>query len=268
MNIINKYIEKFTNKAISKIEDKITSMDVTKEQANVNLVTNISSFRNKLNARTGVARPNQFAISFELPSWMNGAKSLSYFGVTQFNEELGILCNKFTPPAKSMNTTSVRYGNNIERKIPTGYKWDSAKFSFIETGDYLCYNMFNEWLDGIMNPLTNTGKFYDEITADVKINFLNKNNDIIAYYTLLEAYPSQVTLGEYNWEVNNTFVTVDVEFDYVYPTNRDYNLSMLFNAISEFGSSDVANTVHDAIGELKNMGLSTIKSKLKSLVHF
>lgn len=268
MNIINKYVEKFTNKAISKLEDKITSMDITKEFANVNSVTDLSTFRNKLNARRGLARPNQFAISFELPSWMNGSPNLSYFGITQFNEELGILCNKFTPPAKSMNTTSVRYGNNLERKIPTGYKWDTAKFSFIETGDYFCYNMFNEWLDGIINPLTNTGRFYDEITADVKINFLTKENEIIAYYTLLEAYPSQVTISDYDWDTNNSYVTIEVEFDYLYPTSRDYNLSMLFNAVSEFGSSDIASTVHDAIGELKNFGFSTIKSKLKSLVKF
>ncbi len=250
-NIINKYVKKYTDKVVSKVDKLVDSFDVTNEKQAAFSITNdkgvssINAFRNKLEAKNGLARNNQFMVSFELPSWMNDSKWLSYLGVTQFNEELGILCNKFTPPTKNLQSTSVIYSNNIERKIPLGYKWEEVTFSFIERNDYFIYNTFNEWIDGINNPITNTGRFYNDITADVKINFLDKHDNILAYYVLLEAYPTSITISEYNWETLNQFVNIDVSFNYIYGVHRDYDLSTLVKSVQEFGSSDVVSTIAD-----------------------
>ena len=250
-NIINKYVQKYTDKVTDNVNKLVSGYDITQESkslfsvTDVNGASSISNFRNKLEAKKGVARNNQFMVSFELPSWMNDSKWLSYLGVTQFNEELGILCNKFTLPTKTLQSASVSYNNTIERKIPLGYKWEEVTFSFIERNDYFIYNTFNEWIDGINNPITNTGRFYNDITADIKMNFLDKHNNILAYYVLLEAYPVSLTVSEYNWESLNQFVTVDVSFNYIYGTHRDYDLSTLTQSIQEFGSSDAMSTIKD-----------------------
>lgn len=247
MNIINKYVNEALNKVVSKVNTAVSSMDITGENKNLKLTTTIDEFRNKLNSGGGPATTNQFMVSFELPTFMNESKLLGYLGVTQFNEELGIMCYKATAPEKTFNTVKVKYENQIERDIPVNYTWDTVTFSFIERKDYLIYNLFNEWMDGMHNPVTNTGRFYNEITSDVKINFLNKNNDIMAYCSLLEAKPVSVTMSEYGWETDNQFVSIDVEFSYVYPVNKDYQLITLVNSVMDFGSSDVVNTIKDVV---------------------
>lgn len=268
MNIINKYVDKFKEKLVSKADQLVDSLDITNERKILSSagsspsLGSLSSFRNKLIGASGPARSNQFMVSFSLPSWMNDATLLSYLGVTQFNEELGLLCNKVTVPNKTLNTQSVKYGNNIERKMPVGYKWDEVTFTFIERNDFLIFNTFNEWIDGINNPITNTGRFYDSIISDVKINFLDKSNNIIAYYTLMEAYPIEINIGTLDWSTNNEYVSVDVTFNYIYSIHRDYDLTSLTSTITDFGSSDVINT----LGDISNISWSGITSRLKNLI--
>ena len=181
--------------------------------------------------------------------------------VTQFNEELGIMCYKATAPEKKFNTVKVKYENQIERDIPTNYTWDVITFSFIERKDYLIYNLFNEWLDGMHNPITNTGRFYNEIISDVKINFLNKDNEVMAYYSLIEAKPVGMTMSELTWETNDQFVSIDVDFSYIYPTNKDFELTSLVNSVMDFGSSDVVNTLKDVIN-VSWKGMPSIVKKI------
>lgn len=261
MNIINKYVNQALNKVVSKVNTAVSSMDITNETKNLSATKTINDFRSKLNSAGGPARTNQFMVSFELPTFMNDSKLLGYLGVTQFNEELGIMCYKATAPEKKFNTVKVKYENQIERDIPVNYTWDTITFSFIERKDYLIYNLFNEWLDGMHNPITNTGRFYNEITSDVKINFLNKDNEVMAYSSLLEAKPVSVTMSEYGWETDNQFVSIDVEFSYVYPVNKDYQLITLVNSVMEFGSSDVVNTIKDTINTTWK-GIPNIFSKI------
>lgn len=261
MNIINKYIDQALNKVVSKVNTAVSSMDISGESKNLSLTTTISDFRNKLTAGGGPARTNQFAVSFELPTFMNDSKLLGYLGVTQFNEELGILCYKASAPEKRFNTVKVKYENNLERDIPVSYSWENITFSFIERKDYLLYNLFNEWMNGMHNPVTNTGRFYKDIVTDVKINFLNKSNDVMAYFTLLEAKPIAMTMSELSWENNDQYVSIDVEFSYMYPVNKDYELTTLVNSVMEFGSSDVINTIKDVI----NTGWKGIPSIMKKI---
>lgn len=247
MNIINKYINQALNKVVSKVNTAVSSMDISGEKVNLSLTKTIDDFRNKLTAGGGPAEVNNFMVSFELPTFMNDSKMLGYLGVTQFNEELGILCYKASGPEKKFNTVKVKYENNMERDIPVSYSWDNVTFSFLERKDYLLYNLFNEWMNGMHNPITNTGRFYKDIVTDVKINFLNKNNEVMAYFTLLEAKPVSMSMSEYSWETNDQYVSIDVEFSYMYPTNQDYELTSLVNSVMDFGSSDVMNTLKDVI---------------------
>lgn len=261
MNIINKYVNQGLNKLVSKVNKAVSSWDISGESKNISAVKTVDDFRNKLSEGGGPARTNQFIVSFEVPTFMNESKLLGYLGVTQFNEELGIYCYKVSAPEKRFNTTKVKYENYIERDIPTNYSWDDLTFSFIERKDYLIYNLFNEWLDGIHNPITNTGRFYNEITCDVKINLLNKDNEIMAYYTLLEAKPISVSLSELTWETNDQYVSIDVDFSYTYPVSKDYDLTSLLNSVLEFGSSDVSNTIKDTVN-LGWKGITSIYNKI------
>lgn len=261
MNIINKYLNEAINNVISKGNEAVNDLDISQNTANISSVTSINAFRNKLQTKNGVARTNQFMVSFSLPSWMSDSTLLSYLGITQFNEELGLLCNKAIPPTKTIQSQSIKYNNTIERKIPSGYKWDEVTFSFIERNDYFIFKLFNEWLDGINNPITNTGRFYNDICSDVKINFLDKTNKVIAYYSLFEAYPTSITISNYDWEQLNQYVSIDVTFNYIYATHRDYELTSLVESVQNFGSSDVMNT----LGDLTNINWSNIWSKLTNL---
>ena len=118
MNIINKYINQALNKVVSKVNTAVSSMDISGEQVNLSLTKTIDDFRNKLNAGGGPAEVNNFMVSFELPTFMNDSKMLGYLGVTQFNEELGILCYKASGPEKKFNTVKVKDMSRLFSRCP------------------------------------------------------------------------------------------------------------------------------------------------------
>lgn len=238
MNIINKYVKRFTDK----IEDRADRL-AGKLISDVKGPSSIDEFRSKIESK-GLARTNNFIVSFELPSFLQkDINFLSLVGLPSFSETLGIACYKVDISEFDLSKTDVKYVNNVKRAIPTGYKWGDVKFSFIENQQYQIYKLFSKWIASINNPITNTGMFYNDTISDVKINFFNKKNNIISYIALEEAQPKSVEITDFDWGSSNTFVSVDVTFDYMYQYNELFNISALLNAVTNFGDSDLVQTI-------------------------
>lgn len=238
MNIINKYIKQFTDKIENKVDDLagLVINDVTGPSS-------INKFRSKMESK-GIAKPNNFVVSFELPSFLqNKLNFLSIIGLPTFSETLGIACYKAVIPHSAITKAPVKYINNVTRAIPVGYKWDSITFSFIENQQYQMYKLFSKWISSINNPITNTGMFYNDTISSVKINFFNKKNNVLSYIALEEAQPTSVQITDFDWNKMNQYVSVDVTFDYMYQYNEDFNISEVLNAVTDFGSSDLVQTI-------------------------
>lgn len=250
-DIINKYIKQTTDKFLDLVD--VTIDQRLHEPAN----TSLDVFRSNLSA--GIARPNNFIFNVTLPDFLRPslierfsvASILASQGLSPFEGKLSLLCFQVELGAKKFNNKIVKSGGQT-RKIPQNYSWDNVICSFIDTNEHIVFNTMSDWMDGINNPITNTGVFYNEYITDMRVDLLNKKNTITGYAALNEAYPISVSRSTLNWGSLNTFMVTTVEFSYLYQNNKDYSSLQLYNTMN--------NLTDGAFSKLLNIANDTINT--------
>lgn len=252
MSILDKYLNIAAEKVTTKL-DKLASKLIEGDAP-----SSIDKFRSTLSA--GLARPNQFITNFILPSYVSTnllADIKSIFGVSTFDSNLSLLCNEVTIPSRKLNTTSIKF-NGMTRKAPTNYEWDDITISFIDTNEHLAYKIFSKWMDGVTNPYTNTGKFYDDYTSDIKVNLLNKNNETTSYFVLNKAYPTSILEIPLSWDSEEGYNKIQITFNYLYQSDKDYSSMAIYNMINNMSTESIKNNFKN-IGDSVNNILGSFK---------
>ena len=249
-DMINRFIQNQTDKILKRIDKKLNNVFYSPSR------TTLDEFRAVISSAGGLQRTNRFVFNVPLPDFLRKTliedftmqNLMSNLGMNVFDGTLGLLCQQISIPDKKLNTTSIKI-NGQTRTVPMNYTWDTVTAEFIETTNGIIYNTFYNWIDGINNPITNTGYFYDEFVKDLRLDYLNRDNEVVGYITLNEAYPVSVSRSECNYG-GASYVTTKVSFTYLYQTNRDYSSNMLYNIIN--------NIVPGAAGTLLNTATSLI----------
>ena len=264
-DIINTFIQNQMDKVFKKIDNKLNNVFYSPAK------DSIDEFRATISDHGGLQRVNQFILNIPLPEFLRKSliedfsinNALSLVGKNIFDGTLGLLCQSINIPGKNLRTSSIKI-NGQTRVVPMNYEWEEVSATFIDTNDCLIYNTFYKWIDGINNPVTNTGRFYDDFVMDLRLDYLNKNNEVIGYITLNEAYPTSVTREESTY-CEHGHMTTTVKFAYIYQTNRDYTTSMLYNVINNMtdgAASKLLNKTTEFIDTYNP--LEIVKSSVKS----
>jgi len=220
-------ISKYLNAAIDKVQSKIDTTLAKVIENTSPAPSSIDQFRSSLSA--GLARPNQFFVNVALPSFVTtklSATIRSLFGVSEFDTDLSLLCSEATIPAKRLNVSKINI-NGINRTLPLNYEWDNITLTFIDTNKHLARTMFNTWMNGVSSPYSNTGKFYNDYIADIKINFLDKKNTTRDYVVMNEAFPVTINEIPLSWDSEEGYIKIAVEFAYIYQSDKDYSSSAI-----------------------------------------
>lgn len=258
MNILNKYVGQVVDKVTGKVDESLSDKFDAKSYNTVN------EFRQKLSG--GLAFSNNFVVGFSLPSFLKGSSFLSYLGVSSFDSELGLYCNKVTNPAKKIKTNNVTVYNNLNRIIPNGYDWSTIQVSFIETADRKIFQLFQEWMDGINNPITNCGNFYADSIGEIKVNMLNRAGETKGYIVYEEAMPISLSFTDLDWNSTSNLVSVSVDFSYIYQTTRDYTIKDIYNSVLDFGDSDIAQLINRGNTAIKNIAKGQLNTTGKKIL--
>lgn len=261
-DIINTYIERKTNQLLSKIDKSLNSKFYTASK------TGLDEFRALISNSGGLQRTNRFSFNIPLPEFLRNTlieeftlqNFLSTQGLNLFDGSLGLLCQKVSIPSKSIRTNAIKI-NGLTRNIPMNYTWDSITAEFIDPLNGIIYNTFYNWMDGINNPITNTGKFYDDFVKDLRLDFLSRDNEVAGYITLNEAFPTVVTKGSVDYG-DGSYMTTTVTFSYIYQTNRDYSSNMLYNILNNLTNGAAGDLLNTASHEIDTVERS-IKKALK-----
>ena len=264
-DIINTFIQNQTEKIFKKIDNKLNNIFYSPAK------NTIDEFRSAISSHGGLQRRNQFILNIPLPEFLRKTiledftvdNLLSLAGKNIFDGTLGLFCNSIRIPAKQLRTTSIKI-NGQTRVVPMNYRWETVNVTFIDTNDCFIYNTFYKWIDGINNPVTNTGKFYDDFVMDLRLDYLNKSNEVIGYITLNEAYPISVTRAESSYNEHG-YMTTTVEFAYIYQTNKEYSTSMLYNMLNNLTAGAAAKYLNKATQFLDTYNpVEIISSALKT----
>lgn len=246
-DIVNQFIQNQTDKILNKIDKTVNNQFYTASK------TSLDEFRAAITSNGGLQRRNRYVFNITLPEYLRKtliedfslSNAMYALGTNVFDGTLGLLCQSITIPAKQLNTTSIKI-NGQTRIVPMNYRWDNVSAEFIDTNNCLIYNTFYNWIDGINNPVTNTGKFYDDFVRDLRLDYLNRENEVVGYISLSEAYPISVSRSTMSYS-DGSYVVTSVNFGYLYQLNRDYSSNMLYNILNNVTDGEAGKLLNTAV---------------------
>jgi len=169
---------------------------------------NIQQFVALIANKGGVAKTNRFRIKIYLT---NDLAPLSASG--DGGRDMSLLCESASFPNKTI--TSIDYSiwrNPI--KIPTGFTNDDVTVVFHLTNDYYIKNIFDSWLNSIVNVDTYFASYDTTFKTKVEIFQLDEKDREIYGVELIDAYPISMGAVELDNTVNNGTQKLTVEFTY------------------------------------------------------
>ena len=252
VDIINHFIQSETDKILKKFDKTVNNRFYSDSKSS------LDEFRAVISAGGGLLRSNRYVFNIPLPDFLRESLikdfSWSNFMQTQglniFDGTLGLLCQRIEVPPKSLRTTQIKVQGQT-RTVPMNYNWDNVTAEFIDTGNSIIYDTFYNWIDGINSPVTNTGKFYDDFVKDLRLDYLNRADEMVGYITLNEAFPISVQRSTSSYGETN-YITTRVTFTYIYQTNRDYSSNMLYNILN--------NVTGGVAGQLLNTATNLVET--------
>ena len=265
-NRFNKEVDKYFDRGADKIIQKIN--EYQGDEYTTPAVKNIDEFRSNISNEGGLQRTNQFRLNISIPKFLTDSIDLGSFseltGMSAYNNTLSLLCKSIEVPAKTLNTTEIKI-NGQRRVVPANYTWDNITITFIDTNSCVVYNTIYDWMDSINNPATNTGRFYDDYISELKIDYLDKRNDVLGYIRLVDAFPISLSRSSLSYDNQNEVMTTKVTFTYTYQSNQDYSAKMLYNIISNLTNGSVGNLIDKAKSVVKSYNPAMIiRDSLKS----
>ena len=174
----------------------------------------INTFITKIDADKGLAPLDKFQVIVTPPPDVKGLE-----GMANNLKGLEFLCDAAPMPGKTIATSELRhYGPT--RKIAREVTYPEMQLSFIMTNAMTARNVFLDWMNFIISPITANIEYQDSYKGDIEILMLsqqseaaNKGNAILAV-KYEQAYPTNVDPINLGWDQMNQLGKFSVNFAY------------------------------------------------------
>lgn len=173
-------------------------------------MANIDAF--KANLLGGGARANQFFVQLAFPQYVTAGPAVSFKG--QF------VCKGAQLPASTIDNTPVNFRG---RQVNLAGERTFAPWTvtIINDNDFSMRNAFEQWQNGINDVANNTGRLApSQYQADLNVYQLDRNGVPVKHYKIVNAYPTEVSAIELNFDTNNQIEEFTVTFQYNYWTSE------------------------------------------------
>jgi len=162
---------------------------------------NIQQFVALIRKKGGVAKKNRFRIEISIPSYSSN--------------DISLLCESISFPSKTIQSFDFSsYRNPI--KIPTGFANEDVTAVFHLTNDYYIKDLFDKWLNGIVNTEDYFIAYDNEFKTTVRIFQLDEKDKVVYSVELLEAYPISMNAVELDNTATSATQKLTVNFTYNY----------------------------------------------------
>jgi hypothetical protein len=225
----------------------------------------------------GFLLPNRFIAIFENP-WLD---EKFQFSKRNINTRLSLRCFTVHVPQRYFSTHD-RDIAGPKRKIPYNTDYDELSMQFYCGPDLMEVNLFQDWMDGILNPVTRHASFYDDYAKNSKITLLFVHNSLktidgimyayragnLSGIRFLEVYPRVISIngGPLEWASKSTPLFITVTFgsrEFVNIKTYDAEMEKQLKRLQQ---SDLTNSLDDMIEqtEAQNMafGGSVVQTEL------
>ena len=209
----------------------------------------IERLKSTISKKGGLAKANRFNVMFTPPTQslfnldLQGAISSAIsgnFSAKNFvndPRDISILCDSVVIPGKQIATLDYQ-AHKQTIKLPYGYIEDEVSMGFLLTNDYYIKNVFDKWINTIVDPDKYCIAYKDEISCDVVIQQLDEQDTPIYGVKLEGAFPVSMSAIALSNESENTIQKLNVSFSYdkAVPEGPISSTgSLIKNALSIFG---------------------------------
>ncbi len=161
----------------------------------------VAQFKSRLS--DGGARPNQFRVNLQFPG------EVGHPGV-----DYDLLVTGAAIPASTVNPVITQFRGR-EVKFAGERIFDPWTITVINSADFKVREQFEAWMELINNKTDNSGKIsWADYQVDMSVEHLDRNNVAIQSYTLVQAFPINMSEIALQYAQNDIIEEFTVTFQY------------------------------------------------------
>ena len=185
----------------------------------------IEKLKATIGKKGGLAKANRFNVMFTPPSGgllnfnfqniISSAISGNFNAKNLINDprDISLLCDSVVMPGQQISTFEHQTVGH-SRKIPYGIIQEDATLTFLLTNDYYMKNMFDKWINSIVDNDKYCVAYKKDIVTDVVIQQLDEQ-DVPIYGIKLEgAFPVSMSEVGFSNESSSQIQKLNVSFAY------------------------------------------------------
>jgi hypothetical protein len=184
---------------------------------------NISEFKSRIDKYGGLARKNLFVVDITF----NGRNT--NITVPNFSQsDLRFFCQSAILPGLNIQVQDYKpNGFGLPYSVPISLVPDQINLIFMLDSQHRVLNFFHQWMQKIINYDVSRGIFsqvngqlpYEigyktDYVSTLRLSFYSTDLNTHYEYTLLEAFPTQISPINVSWDENNSYATMTVNFSY------------------------------------------------------
>ena len=168
---------------------------------------------------TDVARPNRFWVSMDISNDITDYGNNNAVNVPTWDGRFEFLIKTASIPGRTIGNIELNW-QGMKYNIAGDPTFDDITFTFINPYEFDLRAYFETWMEAIAEMATNERSEPGAYKSDViKMQQLGRTQqDIIASYTLVGAYPTSVAAIDLSMENNDQSEEVSVTMKYDYFT--------------------------------------------------
>ena len=156
--------------------------------------------------KQGGARPNQFKVTLVFPG--GGATA-----------DENLLVTGAAIPASTINPVITQYRGR-EVKFAGERIFDPWTITIINDAEFSLREKFEKWMEDVNNKENNSGEVeWTKYQTDMTVEHLDRNDAVIQTYTLVQAFPINMSEIALQYAQNDIIEEFTVTFQYQHYTN-------------------------------------------------
>ena len=170
-------------------------------------ILGVDDFKAKLAG--GGARPNLFKATLNFPAYAGGDVELTSF-----------MCRSAQLPGSTIPAMTVPFrGRQLQKAGDRVFEpWT---VTIINDTNFTIRDSMERWMNGINAHTLNTGLVNPtDYQADLKVDQLDKDENILKTYNFIASFPTSVSPIELAYDANDQIEEFTVEFTYQYWTSN------------------------------------------------
>lgn len=166
---------------------------------------NINDFKSALSQ--GGARPNLFRVRLGFPA------GLGIVGLPKYE----FLVRASSIPGVSDGVVEVPFRGRTF-KVPGDKEFEDWSVTVYNDNDFAVHNDFIRWKNAISGFQTGEAASVSpaDLFADIQVEQLNRQNDVVKRFTLMDAWPNDVAAIDLSFDANPDIEEFEVTFSYQY----------------------------------------------------